>query len=161
MECKGYTCSLNKVAYLWPTQSTQSVKTVVCLRKRSHNWFSPRFCGKNTVRITWRHKLTQRWVIWSTQWFPKYRSKPKQGWLKVKKWALPRQSQPELCIFNVTTVVFFGSAGSLGTWEEWNADIKNEFSNSLPKPPIQSLFFHKLFEAWVVVCGVFTKHRIG
>jgi len=36
--------------------------------------------------------------------------------------------------------------------KEWNTDITNELSNLgyCQKSPIQS-FFHKLFEAWVVV----------
>jgi len=46
MKCKSYTCPLNKFAYVWPTQSTQTAKLVVCLRKRTHNRFSPRPCDK-------------------------------------------------------------------------------------------------------------------
>jgi len=43
---KSYTCPLNKLPYVWPTQSTQNVKMVVCLRKRSHSLFSPWLCSK-------------------------------------------------------------------------------------------------------------------
>jgi len=37
---------LNKPAYVSPTQSTQSVKTVVYLRKRSRNRLLPQLCNK-------------------------------------------------------------------------------------------------------------------
>jgi len=37
---------LNKLAHVRPTQSTQSVKIVLCLGKRSHNLFSTRLYSK-------------------------------------------------------------------------------------------------------------------
>jgi len=66
------------------------------------------------------------------QWFPKYGSKLKQGWWRVKKWALQRRSNPELCVFNVIPLLVF--VCRVGTcWEEWNADIQNKLSNLLPQ----------------------------
>ena len=52
---------------------TQSVQMVVCLRKRSHNRFSPRLCSKV------KKYLSPQLLADLAQWFPKFRSKPKQG----------------------------------------------------------------------------------
>jgi len=46
------------------------------------------------------------------QRFPKHRSKFKQGRLRVKIWAVLRRSKPELCIFNVTTLVLVCSVST-------------------------------------------------
>jgi len=68
--------SLNKPAYVWPTQSTQGVKIVVYLRKRSHNRLLPRFCNK--LRNTCRRSLSQRLVSWSSPMVP-------EVWIKTRR----------------------------------------------------------------------------
>jgi len=42
-----------------------------------------------------------------------YCSKPKQGWRKVKKWAVPRRSKP-LCIFNAISYPLYTAL-----WLDW------------------------------------------
>jgi len=58
VKCESYTCPLNKLAYVWPIQSTQSAKICV-LRKRSHDRFSPWFCSKG-LKYLLPQLLTQR-----------------------------------------------------------------------------------------------------
>ena len=50
MHFKSYKCPLYKLAYVWPTQSTQSVKTIVW--KGSHNLFSQRLCRFPQLKTT-------------------------------------------------------------------------------------------------------------
>jgi len=50
---ESYTCSVSNLSYACPTQSTQSVRKVGYLRKRSHNRLSPGLCTK--VKNPCRH----------------------------------------------------------------------------------------------------------
>jgi len=57
------------------------------------------------LRNTCRRNLAQRWVSWSNSVVPEVSVETQTRWLRVKKWAVPRRSKPELYIFNVATVL--------------------------------------------------------
>jgi len=75
----------SKQTCIYLIHSTQSVKKFGYLRKRRHNeLLSPPLCPKVTKYVS--PQLTQPLVVvYLVQCFPKYGSKPKQGWLMVKK----------------------------------------------------------------------------
>jgi len=87
------TCPLNKPAYIRPTQSTQSANTDVYLWKQSHNRLLPRLC--NEIGLLVAAAQHNGWLVDIAQWLPKYGSKPKEGWRRVKKWITQRRSKPE------------------------------------------------------------------
>jgi len=68
------------------------------------------------VRNTCRCSLTQRLVRWCSPWFPKYGSKPKQGWRRVNKWATPRRSKR--VVYFQRYYCFSVSFCSVRTWEK-------------------------------------------
>jgi len=51
----------HKRTYVWPAQSTQSVKMVVYLRKRSHNRLSLRSCSKVKKYLSSQLNSTVGW----------------------------------------------------------------------------------------------------
>jgi len=80
----------------------QSVKTVVSLRKRSHNWFSPRLWSE--VNNTCRRSYTQRSVSWSRP-VVSMRSKPKVGGRRVKKSVTQGRSKLGLWINRIFNII--------------------------------------------------------
>ena len=56
MHCKSYKCPLTKLAYVWPAQSTQSVKIVVCEKVATIYYHNGSAGFRN---------LTQQVVSWS------------------------------------------------------------------------------------------------
>ena len=158
---KSYTCPLNKPAYVWHTQSAQSVKTVVYLRKRSHNRLilSARLCNKLRNRPTCRRSLTQRLVSWSSPVVPKVCIKTQRTVEEGNKLGLAEAIQ--------TCDVFFQryhclsvSACCVGPWEKSRLlTLETNVPTCCRKSSIPSLFFHTLFEAWVTRCS--TNSELG
>jgi len=115
MKCESYTSPLNKLAYvlLSPTQSTQSVKLVVVLWKRSHNHLSPRLCSK--MRNACRRSITQRLVSWSSPVVPKV-------WVETRTRVAKGQKMGRAEVIQTGVVCFRRyhclSVCSLGTWEK-------------------------------------------
>jgi len=72
------------------------VKTVVYLRKRGHNRSSPRLYNKLRNGLLVIAVSHNGWLVDLAQWFPKYGSKPKEEWRRVKKWVAQRRSKPGL-----------------------------------------------------------------
>jgi len=139
------TCMLNTWR-VWLTQSTQSVKVIVHLRKRSHNWLMSAlkwFCTK--VRKYWRCSIKQQLVSWSSPVVPSYGSKPKHWWrIRVKNgW---RRGDPNLsCMYPKLLQLL---CVHLQHRHLRKANIKNKLSNLLPKIIHTIVSFSYVFWDW-------------
>ena len=81
---------------MFDPQSTQSVKTVVYLRKRSHNWLLLRLCTKVNKYLSPQLNTTVGKLIYPSD-FQSMDQNPKKGGVeKHQKWVAQRRSKPEL-----------------------------------------------------------------
>ena len=150
---KSYICPLNKPAYVWHTQSTQSLKIFVYLRKRSQNRLLARLSNKLRNRPTCRRSLTQRLVSLSSPVVPTV-------WIKTQRRVEKGQKRDRAEAIQTCDVFFQRyhclsvSACSVGTWEKSRLlTLKTNLATCCRKSSIPSIFFHTLFEAWVTRCS--------
>ena len=128
MHCKSYKCPLNKLVYVWPTQSRQSVKIVVCEKEvtiYSRN-------GSAGFR-----NLTQEWVSWSNPVSVETQTRVTKG----QKLDRAEAIQTGVVYFQRYECLYLSVAYRY-LRKEWNTVIKNEISNLgfCQKSSIQSFF---------------------
>jgi len=110
------------------------------------------------LRNTSCRNITQRWVSWSVPVVPEYRSKPKQGQRRVKNGQC--RGEPNRS-FVFSTLPLFLFVYSASNWENSEMlTLKTSLATYCQNHRYDHYFFH-MFEAWVVVWGVFTKLRFG
>jgi len=114
--------------------ATQSVKMIVHLRKRSQNRILP------ALKVAAAQH--NGWLVDLAQWFPKYWSKPKQRWRRVKKWVAQKQAKLEPSIFNVTSASLCPSVKA-----RW-LTLKMNLATCYQTSSIKLLFFHTFFDVW-------------
>ena len=158
---ESYTCSLNKPVYVWPTQSTQSVKTVVYLRRRSHIDYYRGSALKLSNRPTCcrsLHRMVGK-LIWpcGSKGMDQNSKKGGEGSKNGSRKCDPNRS----CRFWTLPllVCFFVSVCSIDTWEKSGLlTLTTNIATCCRKSSAQSIFLARCLRLGL---GLFTKLRFG